>query len=94
MIDLRKFSFGGPAAIVTGMALIVGLDAATAAKSTVVTSLLIIGVGIWLPFSPLASALGFTPLPSLYWYILAAILAGYMGLTQVVKTWLRRRSWI
>ena len=44
MIDLRKFSFGGPAAIVTGMALIVGLDAATAAKSTVVTSLLIIGI--------------------------------------------------
>jgi VIT1/CCC1 family predicted Fe2+/Mn2+ transporter len=44
MIDLRKFSFGGPAAIVTGMALIVGLDAATAAKSAVVTSLLIIGI--------------------------------------------------
>jgi VIT1/CCC1 family predicted Fe2+/Mn2+ transporter len=44
MIDLRKLSFGGPAAIVTGMGLIVGLDAATAAKSTVVTSLLIIGI--------------------------------------------------
>ena len=44
MINLRKFSFGGPAAIVTGMALIVGLDAATAAKSAVVTSLLIIGI--------------------------------------------------
>lgn len=44
MIDLRKLSFGGPAAIVTGMALIVGLDAATAAKSTVVTSLLLVGI--------------------------------------------------
>ena len=44
MIDLRKLSFGGPAAIVTGMALIVGLDAATAAKSAMVTSLLIIGI--------------------------------------------------
>ncbi len=44
MLDLRKLSFGGPAAIVTSMALIVGLDAATAAKATVVTSLLIIGV--------------------------------------------------
>jgi VIT1/CCC1 family predicted Fe2+/Mn2+ transporter len=43
-VDLRKFSFGGPAAIVTSMALIVGLDAATAAKATVVTSLLIIGI--------------------------------------------------
>jgi VIT1/CCC1 family predicted Fe2+/Mn2+ transporter len=44
MLDLRKLSFGGPAAIVTSMALIVGLDAAAAAKATVVTSLLIIGI--------------------------------------------------
>ena len=44
MIDLRKVSFGGPAAIVTGMGLIVGLDAATASKATVITSLLIIGL--------------------------------------------------
>ena len=42
--DLRKLSFGGPAAIVTSMALIVGLDAVTAAKATVVTSLIIIGI--------------------------------------------------
>ena len=39
MLDLRKLSFGGSAAIVTSMGLIVGLDAATAAKATVVTSL-------------------------------------------------------
>jgi VIT1/CCC1 family predicted Fe2+/Mn2+ transporter len=44
MIELRKLSFGGSAAIVTGMALIVGLDAATVAKSAVVTGLLIIGI--------------------------------------------------
>jgi len=44
ILDLRKLSFGGPAAIVTSMALIVGLDAATAAKTTVVTGLLIIGI--------------------------------------------------
>jgi VIT1/CCC1 family predicted Fe2+/Mn2+ transporter len=44
MLDLRKLSFGGPAAIVASMALIVGLDAATAAKTTVVAGLLIIGV--------------------------------------------------
>jgi hypothetical protein len=43
--DIRKLSFGGPAAIVSSMALIVGLDAATASRTTVVTSLLIIGVG-------------------------------------------------
>ena len=44
MIDLRKFSFGSPAAITTGMGLIVGLDVATAVKATIVTSLLIIGI--------------------------------------------------
>jgi VIT1/CCC1 family predicted Fe2+/Mn2+ transporter len=45
MIDLRKLSFGSPAAITTGMGLIVGLDIATAVKATIVTSLLIIGIG-------------------------------------------------
>ena len=44
MVDLRKLSFGGPAAIVTSMALIVGLDAATVTKATVIGSLLIIAL--------------------------------------------------
>ena len=44
MFDLRRLSFGGPAAIVTSMALIVGLDAATAAKVAIVGSLLVIGL--------------------------------------------------
>jgi len=42
--DLRWISFGSPAAIVTCMALIVGLDAATATKTAVLASLLIIGI--------------------------------------------------
>lgn len=44
IFDLRKLSFGGPAAITTSMALVIGLDAATAAKATIITSLLIIGI--------------------------------------------------
>ena len=44
MIDLRKLSFGSPAAITTSMGLIVGLGSATALKSTIITSLLIIGI--------------------------------------------------
>ena len=44
MFDLRGVSFGSPAAIVTSMALIVGLDAATATKAQVVGALLIIGI--------------------------------------------------
>jgi VIT1/CCC1 family predicted Fe2+/Mn2+ transporter len=42
--DLRWVSFGSPSAIVTSMALIVGLDTATASRATVLASLLIIGI--------------------------------------------------
>ena len=44
MIEIRKLSFGAPAAIVTGMGLIVGLDAATVGKSAILTSLLLVGI--------------------------------------------------
>ena len=44
MVDLKGLSFGTPAAIVTSMGLIVGLDAATAAKATVIGSLLIVAL--------------------------------------------------
>jgi Mg2+-importing ATPase len=49
------------------------------------SSLVIIVIGAWLTVSPLAPALGFVPLPGLYWPILAAILIGYVVLTQLVK---------
>ncbi|MBK9712465.1 MAG: magnesium-translocating P-type ATPase [Kouleothrix sp.] len=55
------------------------------------TSLLIVGVGIWLPLSPLAGALGFVALPALYWPLVGLMLLGYVALTQVVKTWFVRR---
>jgi Mg2+-importing ATPase len=55
------------------------------------TTLLIIAVGAWLPYSPLAAALGFVPLPPLYWPLLLATLACYVALTQLVKTWLLKR---
>jgi Mg2+-importing ATPase len=48
-------------------------------------------VGAWLTVSPLAGTLGFVPLPSLYWPLLAIVLLGYVVLTQVVKTWFYRR---
>jgi Mg2+-importing ATPase len=51
-------------------------------------------LGIWLPSSPLAPALGLTHLPHLYWPLIALTLLAYMVLTQVVKTWLHSRRWI
>lgn len=50
--------------------------------------------GMWLPYSPVASALGFAPLPGLCWPILLLRLLGYMGLAQITKEWLLRKKWI
>jgi len=58
------------------------------------TTLSVMALGIWLPYSPLASALGLTHLPRLYWPILIFTLVGYMGLTQIIKVWLLHRQWI
>ena len=54
-------------------------------------SLLVCAIGVWLPGSPLAPPLGFVALPSAYWWGLAAILAAYATVTQLVKAWLIRR---
>ncbi len=58
------------------------------------TSGAIMVVGIALPFSPLRQYLGFSALPPMYWPILAAMLAGYVVLTQAAKMLLLRRGWI
>jgi Mg2+-importing ATPase len=60
----------------------------------VLTSTIIMMIGLWLPHSPLAPSLGFTELPALYWPILLLTLLCYIGLTQTVKTILLRRNWI
>jgi Mg2+-importing ATPase len=58
------------------------------------TTLAVMGVGAYLPYSPLAGALGFVPLPGLYWLFLFLTLLCYFGLTQMIKTWLVRKSWV
>jgi Mg2+-importing ATPase len=55
------------------------------------TSLAIVAVGAWLPFSPLAGALGLVALPPLYWLLLLGMLICYVTLTQLVKVWFIRR---
>jgi Mg2+-importing ATPase len=52
---------------------------------------IIVAAGAWLTVSPLASTLGFVPLPPLYWLFLAGMLLGYAILTQVMKSWFIRR---
>jgi Mg2+-importing ATPase len=58
------------------------------------TTLLIIALGAYLPYSPLAGPLGFVPLPGLFWLFLLGTLLCYVGLTQLVKTWLIRKAWV
>ena len=58
------------------------------------TTLSIMAFGMWLPYSPLSSALGLTHLPHMYWPILMLTLLSYMGLTQIIKVWLLRKHWI
>ena len=60
----------------------------------VFTSVIVMAIGAWLPYSPFAPALGFVELPALYWPILLLTLIGYITLTQSVKMRLLKRGWI
>ncbi|MFO0969226.1 MAG: magnesium-translocating P-type ATPase [Gemmataceae bacterium] len=63
-----------------------------ASPALTLTTLAIMAIGVWLPFSPLAPALGFTPLPGLYWPLVLLTLVCYVALTQAVKNWLIHRA--
>jgi P-type Mg2+ transporter len=58
------------------------------------TTLLIMAIGACMPFSPLAAFLGFVPLPPLFWPLLFLTLLCYVALTQAIKVWLLKKSWI
>jgi Mg2+-importing ATPase len=62
-----------------------------ASPALLATSLIVCAVGIWLPFSAFAAALGFQPLPALYWPILALMILAYLTLTHLMKIWFHRR---
>ncbi len=55
------------------------------------TTLTIMAVGAWLPYSPFAKSLGMVPLPLVYWIWIAAFLFTYAILTHIVKTWFFNR---
>jgi Mg2+-importing ATPase len=62
-----------------------------ASAALIATTIVICAVGIMLPFTWAGSALGFTPLPWLYWPLVAAMLLSYAILTHFVKVWFVRR---
>jgi Mg2+-importing ATPase len=62
-----------------------------ASTALTTTTLLVSIVGLWLPYSPFAQALGFVPLPALYWPILLGMVVLYFALTHAAKRWFHRR---
>jgi Mg2+-importing ATPase len=51
-----------------------------------------LGVGALLPFTPLAPWLGFTPLPPLFFTVIAAMVVAYLGAVELVKRRLYARD--
>ena len=58
------------------------------------TTILIMLIGGVLPYSPLAGPLGFVALPWQFWPLLALTLICYVGLTQLIKSWMVKKNWI
>jgi P-type Mg2+ transporter len=58
------------------------------------TTFAIMGIGAYLPFSPLGRFIGFVPLPWQFWPFLLVTLVCYVGLTQLIKMWMVRKRWI
>lgn len=62
-----------------------------ASKSMLFTTALVMAIGCWLPYSPLARMLGLVPLPAAFFPWLVAFLLSYGVLSHLVKTWFIRR---
>lgn len=62
-----------------------------ASPALIATTIIISLVGVTLPFTWAGAALGFVPLPRLYWPLVGAMLLSYAILTHLVKRWFVRR---
>ena len=60
------------------------------------SAMLLLAIGVALPYTALGAAIGFVPLPLYYYFWLTAILLGYILLVQVLKRWYIKRynSWL
>jgi len=62
-----------------------------ASKPLLAMSLVVVMIGAIIPYTVIGDALGFQPLPLLYWPCIGVILLCYAVLTHLVKTWFVRR---
>ncbi len=58
-----------------------------ASTALILTTILIVTIGGAIPYTPLGTALGFLPLPPLYWVFVVLMMLCYGALTHVVKMW-------
>ena len=56
-----------------------------------VTTLVVMAAGAFLPYSPFAAYFGFVPLPVSYWYWIGGFLLCYAFLTHHVKVWFHNK---
>ena len=61
-------------------------------RALLYSTIAVMAVGAWLPSSGLGAALGFVPLPPLYWGLLALTVAAYMTMAWAVKAVLHKRG--
>jgi Mg2+-importing ATPase len=62
-----------------------------ASVSMTLTTVAVMAVGAWLPYSPFAADLGLVALPAVYWAWIAFFLVAYAALTHIVTTWFFNR---
>jgi len=62
-----------------------------ASAALIATTIVVCLIGAAIPYTPVGAALGFQPLPWLYWPLVGAMLGAYAVLTHLVKSWFVRR---
>ena len=62
-----------------------------ASTPLIATTIVIVAIGAVIPYSIVGAALGFAPLPLLYWPLVAGMMVAYAVLTHLVKTSFIRR---
>jgi Mg2+-importing ATPase len=58
----------------------------------VLTTLSVCTLGIFLPYLTIGKYFQMVPLPEIYWIVLAVLVPSYLLLTQLVKTWIIKKS--
>ena len=61
-------------------------------KYLIISSILIVTFALTVPFTPIGEIFGFVAPPLLFYFALAALLAGYLSVTELVKIWFYKRN--